>query len=280
MGNRLRSARVAAPTAFPYYGSKTRLAAEIVALFPPHRVYVEPFAGSAAVLLAKPPVEHEILNDRNGAIVAFFRVLRDRPDDLLDVLRLTPYARDEFIACRLDEPVDDLELARRWWVRSGQALSGIVRSSGASWSCSSASGASKAKTLDRRLGRLVEVADRLRGVIVDSREALDVVASHGRAGAVIYADPPYLGEARSVAGGYIDDAPTDDYHRRLLAVLDASPATVVVSGYRSPLYDEALAGWHRVDVDVVARATGGDGGSKDRRVECLWLNRSVERRLF
>lgn len=78
---------------FPYYGSKGRLAPWIISLMPDHRVYVEPFAGSAAVLLAKRPSSHEIINDIDGNVITFFRMLRDRHDDLLRVLELTPYAR-------------------------------------------------------------------------------------------------------------------------------------------------------------------------------------------
>jgi DNA adenine methylase len=107
---------------FPYLGSKVRLAPWIVSHMPPHRAYVEPFAGTAAVLLAKPRATHEVLNDRDGNVVTFFRVLRDHPEDLLRVCTLTPYARDEFEAARLDEDLDDLERARRFWVRTTQSF--------------------------------------------------------------------------------------------------------------------------------------------------------------
>src|SRR4051794_15717834 len=66
----------------PYFGGKARIAPWIVSLMPPHRVYVEPFAGSAAVLFAKARATHEILNDVDGEVVNFFRVLRERPEDL------------------------------------------------------------------------------------------------------------------------------------------------------------------------------------------------------
>jgi hypothetical protein len=55
--------------------SKARLAPSIVSLLPSHRVYVEPFFGSGAVLFAKRPATHEIVNDLDDALVCFFRVL-------------------------------------------------------------------------------------------------------------------------------------------------------------------------------------------------------------
>lgn len=107
----------------PYHGGKGRLAPWIVSLLPPHRVYVEPFAGSAAVLLAKAPSTHEILNDLDRNAMTFYRVLRDRAEDLELACRLTPYARDEFAAATLDDDgIDDLERARRWWVRTNQSF--------------------------------------------------------------------------------------------------------------------------------------------------------------
>lgn len=108
----------------PYYGGKTRLAPWIVSLMSPHQRYIEPFAGTASVLLAKAPSRFEVINDLDGDVVTFFRVLRDRPDELERACRLTPYAREEFLACRdcrLDD-VDDLERARRWWVRVAQGF--------------------------------------------------------------------------------------------------------------------------------------------------------------
>jgi hypothetical protein len=62
-----------------YYESKARLAPWIANLLPAHRTYVEPFCGSAAVRFAKRPSPTEILNDLDGTVVNFLRVLRERP---------------------------------------------------------------------------------------------------------------------------------------------------------------------------------------------------------
>lgn len=67
---------------FAYFGGKTGMARLLVSLMPAHRVYIEPFFGSGAVLFAKPPAVHEVVNDIDGALVNFFRVLRDRTDEL------------------------------------------------------------------------------------------------------------------------------------------------------------------------------------------------------
>lgn len=65
-----------------YYGGKQKLAGQLVALMPAHQLYLEPFAGGAAVLFRKPRCPRETINDIDGAVVAFWRVLRDNPDEL------------------------------------------------------------------------------------------------------------------------------------------------------------------------------------------------------
>lgn len=157
--------------AFSYYGGKGRLAPWIASLLPDHRVYVEPFAGSAAVLLAKRPSTHEILNDVDGNVVTFFRVLRDRPEDLERACRLTPYARDEFDAAHLVDPdLNELERARRFWIRCNQsfASTGTVSTG---WSTSIIRGANNARSASNRVERFLSIAERLRHVTIEHRAA-------------------------------------------------------------------------------------------------------------
>jgi DNA adenine methylase len=117
---------------FAYFGGKTRLARQIVDLLPPHEHYVEPYAGSLAVLLAKPRSRMETVNDIDRDLVTFWKVLRDQPDNLARVCALTPHARAEFLDTYeqgLEDP-SDLERARRVWVRLSQSRSGTLRRTG------------------------------------------------------------------------------------------------------------------------------------------------------
>jgi DNA adenine methylase len=111
-------------TPLTYYGGKQRLAREIVALMPTHRVYFEPFAGGAAVLFAKPRAERETLNDVDGRVMRFWRALRDRPDELVRAIAGTPYSRSEWEACKAEpDAEDDVEAARRFLVHTDQSFS-------------------------------------------------------------------------------------------------------------------------------------------------------------
>lgn len=180
---------------FAYYGGKATLAPWIVSLLPKHRVYVEPFAGSLAVLFAKVPALHEVINDIDSDIVTFFRVLRERADDLVDACELTPYARDEFALAKPDEPVDELERARRFWVRVNQGFNkAAILNNG--WSSSVACQNGEPKTVQNRLARLRAAARRLHSVTIENRDACEVIEQYGVADGVIYVDPPYVTVSR------------------------------------------------------------------------------------
>ena len=96
--------------ALRYYGGKWNLAPWIISHFPPHKNYVEPCGGAASVLLQKPRSPLETYNDLDGNVVNFFRVLRDKPEELIRQIELTPWSRDEFEICR-NPSTEPLELS-------------------------------------------------------------------------------------------------------------------------------------------------------------------------
>lgn len=249
----------------PYSGGKQRLADKIVALMPEHTVYVEPFAGALSVLLAKRPAEVEVVNDIDDRIVSFWRVLRDRPDDLERVCALTPHSRSEMLHARdhARDCDDELERARRVWVALTQSRGANLNRSGFRF----VHGTNRiplARYLDGYVARIAPAADRLRNVTVECRDAFDVIATYARAGALLYVDPPYLGETRH-GRQYTHELAGRADHERLLDQLDASPSLVMVSGYASDLYDTRLAHWHRTELQGLAM-TG------EPRTEVVWTN--------
>jgi DNA adenine methylase len=101
---------------FPYFGGKQRIAERIVSLFPEHGHYVEPYCGGLSVLMAKPPAMLETVNDIDGDIMTFWRVLRERPDEMERACALTPHSRAESLLSKDRDGLDDIERARRVWV--------------------------------------------------------------------------------------------------------------------------------------------------------------------
>jgi DNA adenine methylase len=271
----------------PYYGGKGRLAPWIASLIPPHRAYVEAFCGSAAVLFAKPRASHEVINDISGDVVTFFRTLRDQPDALARACQLSPYARDEYRSALLDvEGIDDLERARRVFVRATQAFNGDGLSAGRAGAWSNGhrlTGRSQARQVADLADALGTVADRLRGVVVEHRDAHEVIAAYDGPDVVFYLDPPYLGSTRtSLTAGdnrrrrdYQHDMPADCQHEALAQTLASCRATVLLSGYDSPLYQRLYAGWSRTQTRATRPTTNRPGTHGPAATEVVWSNRPL-----
>lgn len=250
---------------FAYYGGKTTLAPQIAELLPEHEHYVEPFAGSLAVLLAKKPSRAETVNDLDGDLVTFWRVLRDRPEDLERACALTPHARAEFELSK-DLACDDLERARRVWVRLTQSRSQSMKPTGWKFSKNPL-----ARTIDLSyfVERIDSCAARLSSVSIESRDALDVIRDYGsEPSACLYVDPPYLGSTR--ATNYRVEMAADDAHVALADALNECEAAVVLSGYDAPLYADLFQGWQRLNLQGATTLSGDTD-----RVEVLWSNRPL-----
>src|SRR5690606_27311680 len=117
--------------------------------------------------------------------------------------------------------------------------------------------------------RLAAAAERLHGVSLEALPALELIARYGsRANVLLYVDPPYLGTTRGWGNNYRCEMKTEAEHRALAAALADCRASVVLSGYDSPLYDELYAGWHR----YAQVSMTGNAKTDKARTEVLWSN--------
>ncbi len=256
-----------------WHGGKWLLAPWIISHFPAHRVYVEPFGGAASVLIRKERAYAEVYNDLDDDVVNLFRVLRDRKngDQLLADLRMTPFARTEFNEAYL--PTDcPVEQARRLIIRSfmgfGSDGHNGARPTGFRAN-SNRSGTTPAHDWTNYAGPLEMIIARMEGVVIEKRPAIEVMAQQDTPLTLHYVDPPYVWETRSKAHNsskknYRHEL-SDEDHVQLLEVLKNLQGMVVLSGYATPLYDDALSGWRRVE-----RAALADGARE--RTEVLWIN--------
>ncbi|MCE9565878.1 MAG: DNA adenine methylase [Planctomycetes bacterium] len=255
-----------------WYGSKRFLAQRIIELIPAHQTYVEPFFGSGWVFFSKPPSAVEIINDRDDVLIAFFRVLRDRnkATELQRRLRLTPHARVEHDACkaRPDEG-DDIEIARRFFVRCRQSYAGRVDDT---WHHSFH--ADVARDFHRPVEALLEVSERLRHAQIDNRDFREVLAQCDRRDTVIYCDPPYL-EPDGRRGAYKHPMTRGDHEELLRMVVAFRRGIVILSGRPSDLYNHYLKHWRRYEVRVNNNAHTSRHGPRKKwpRTEVIWCNR-------
>lgn len=259
-----------------YHGGKWILAPWIIEHFPPHRTYVEPFGGGGSVLLRKPRSHAEVYNDLDGEIVNVFTMARERGDELCRLLELTPFARTEFEASY--EPVENrLEQARRTILRGFQGFCSAAACGEKSGfrASSSRSGTTPAHDWRNYPEAFGLIVDRLRGVVIENRDAMVVMASHDSPQTLHYVDPPYVHSTRSVKVRRNDmrksykHEMSDDEHREMLVFLRGLRGMAVLSGYSTPLYDELLGDWTRVD-----RPSFSDGARP--RVETLWINLAAQ----
>jgi DNA adenine methylase len=253
-----------------YHGGKWRIAPWIISHFPSHKVYVEPFGGAASVLLRKPRSYAEVYNDLDGEIVNLFRVLRNpsQARELIRLVRLTPYARQEFEESYITAG-DPVEQARRTLFRAAAGFaSGAQNQYGTGFrNNTTRAHSTPADNWTDHPSVLDAVAERLRGVVIENMPALDLVRQLDRPEVLFYVDPPYVYDTRNPrnAGATYRHEMSDDDHRAMAEVLRACKARVVISGYRSALYDELFAGWQMVE-----KSTHADG-AKDR-IDCLWIS--------
>jgi DNA adenine methylase len=263
-----------------WHGGKWMLAPWIIGQLPPHRIYVEPFGGAASVLMQKSRSYAEVYNDLDGDVVNLFRVLQDseRAHRLLQLIEITPFAREEFE--RGYEPTTDpVERARRLIVRSfmGFGSNGHnARVPTGFRSNSDRSGTTPARDWVNYPDALRAIVTRLRGVIVEHRDALAVMRAHDGPDTLHFVDPPYMPDTRSLAnpwdikyrgGMYAHEMDAAD-HEALLEVLTTLSGMVVLCGYPHGLYEKWLGTWTRVERPALA-----DGARP--RTEVLWINRAA-----
>jgi DNA adenine methylase len=263
-----------------YHGGKWRIAPWIISYIPAHKIYVELFGGGGSVLLRKPRSYSELYNDLDGEIVNLFRITRNRGDELREKLFLTPYSREEFILAY--EPASDpLEQARRTVTRAFMGFASAAATEGKSYkgknplagfrSNTSRGGNIPAHDWANYPDALKSIIERLRGVVIENRSALDIIPIHDTEETVFYADPPYLPSVRDYGADYKYEM-TEEDHIRLAEKLNQVKGAVLVSGYHSDLYDELYRGWIRREKNTYA-----DGALP--RVEVLWM-KGIETGLF
>lgn len=257
-----------------YFGGKTKLAKRIVTHMPAHDGYIEPFAGSLAVLLAKPQCRLEVANDLDQKLMTFWRVVRERTDEFVFLAECTPHSRVETETAHALDATDELTLAWQVWVCLTQGRARSLTELASGWRLYTNGARGDFHTyLDAYRRRIPEVAGRLRNVSLESRPALDVIERYGKhAQNLLYVDPPYLAGTRS-GGGYAVEMRTETEHIELAEALRDIPARVMLSGLESDLYRELYAGWRRIEFDHYAGNSNADRG---HMTEIVWCNFPAE----
>ncbi len=265
---------------FPYPGGKSRSVLEILKHLPYKNTYVEPFGGSAAVLLARNASPLEIYNDRYGGVVAFYRCLADaeKYKKLYDKLVYTILSREEFVYAKANwdnqDVKDDVQRAAYWFYMMNYSFAGLGRNFGRCLKGKSALAGKvmgKIETFDRLHSRLAWVQ-------FENLDWRHCIRDYDSKDTVFYCDPPYVDAHR---GTYKHEMNIED-HRCFIDTIMHCKGFVAVSGYANPLYDnqkwDARYEWKSfVSISPVAYTEGNhkedikDVDERTYATEVLWV---------
>jgi DNA adenine methylase len=220
----------------------------------------------------------ETYNDMDGEVVNFFRVLRDKDEELVKAIGLTPFSREEFaIACKLDGGISDVERARRFYVRARQVRTGLAQTASVGrWAnCKDTSRQGMSGVISRWFGAveaLPEIAARLLRVQIENRPAADVIRLYDSKETFFYCDPPYVHVTRGDSKAYGHEM-TNEQHANLAAVLNSVRGKVAISNYDCDLMSKLYPArkWKKfVSPERTIHSTKG------KRSEVLWTNYDPE----
>ena len=181
---------------FKWVGGKSRLRKFIIPMIPPHTCYVEPFAGAAWVLFGKPKSDVEVLNDIDQELTTFFRVVKEKPQELIASFEWELASRAEFdrLASLDTQTLSDVQRAHRFYYLIMAGWGGEARYPRFQTSIRDGGHGNRLigalKTLRKRL---LPIHERLRTVLIENLDWRDCVERYDSPTTVMYLDPPYLG---------------------------------------------------------------------------------------
>lgn len=256
-----------------YPGSKWGMAKWIISHFPEHHSYLEPFFGSGAVLFNKPRSNIETVNDLDNNVVNLFEWIKKDPEKLAYEIYWTPYARQTYEDVFAAVPEDSLGKAVNFYIRLNMGHGFRTSGEKVGWK-NDVQGREKAYAAQDWCNlpeKIIQAAERLRGIQIECRPAVEVIQRFNHPKVLVYADPPYVFSTRH--GKQYRHELDDEGHGELLDILLAHKGPVLLSGYESKLYNERLQGWHKEE--IVGRTQ-----TCAKRKEVLWMNfEPVERQM-
>lgn len=260
---------------FGWYGGKFSHLDWLLPLLPKCHHYCEPFAGSGAVLLNRETSPVETYNDIDGDVVNFFRVLRDRHEELIRAIALTPFSREEYHRAIYESTagISEAERARRFYIKARQTRTGLAQTASLGrWAnCKNTSRSGMSGVISRWLGgvdALDEIAQRLIRVQIENRPAVDVIRLYDSPETLFYCDPPYLHATRGDVKAYGFEM-DEGQHREFAEAVNKCKGMVAVSGYNHPLMEEIFPLGHWLKT---LGANKTIHSTKGTRQEVLWTN--------
>lgn len=248
-----------------YPGSKWSIAEWIISFFPEHHSYLEPFLGSGAVLFNKERSNIETVNDLDGNVTNLFECIREDPERLAYEIYWTPYARQVYDDAFAEIPEDRLGRAVNFYVRLNMGHGFRTNGEKVGWK-NDVQGRERSYASQDWCNlpeKIMQAAERLRGVQIENRPAVELIERFNYKNVLIYCDPPYMLETRH-GKQYRCEMSMED-HKELLEVLLRHKGPVLISGYDTQLYQDMLSKWERRENVSYSQVCS-------LKKEVLWMN--------
>lgn len=259
-------------TAITYYGGKLSLIHKILPLIPQHSTFIEPFFGGGAVYFAKEPVQSEIINDTNDAVVNFYKVLKHSFEELKTKVDATLYSRTTYKVAmtmyKVPHLFDDIQRAWSFWVLTTLGFSGTIGSFSYDKDCS------KARTFrNKKLRFSKELSTRLETTQIENTDAIKVIKSRMTNDSFTFIDPPYLsGADQGHYKGY-----SEQEYINLLDTLVNIKGKFLLTTYDSKLLDTYVKenNWYQIKIEKPLTAYKSDGSKRRKKVEVFTANYDI-----
>ena len=243
---------------FPSPGSKSRIAGHLVNLYPPHRRYVEPFAGGAACFWGKAPSPIEVLNDYDRDIVTAYKVVRDMDADQMQEFMSRNWLINEATFTLAQQPTDNpLEQAYRFIYR--RRASFMAREN---------------RIARQRVGNVIPIGkyiqalhQRLNGVDILQGDGLRLLKEMDTPDTFFFLDPPwpgYFGKWKHYTMNHIRDLAT-----ALVNVKQAKWMWAETPSLWNELPEEEIKQWH---IREISMSSTGFKGRRSTKKELLMSN--------
>lgn len=226
---------------------------------------MEPFFGSGAVLFNKPRSNIETVNDLDGSVVNLFECIKEDPEKLARYIYYTPYAREVYEKVFRERSQDKFERATNFYIQLNMGHGFRTNGEKVGWK-NDVQGRERSYASQDWCNlpeKIMQAAERLRGVQIDNRPAIELIPRFNFENVLIYCDPPYMMETRH--GKQYRCEMTNREHEELLAILIEHKGKVLISGYDTELYNSMLVGWNKYETTAYSQVCS-------LKKEVLWIN--------
>lgn len=249
----------------------------IIELIPEHNLYCEPFFGGGAVYFKKTPSNIEVINDTNGELINFYKVIKTKFNKLNHEIQTTLHSRESHLAARIIYKNPKLfdEVKRAWaiWTLANQSYASKLNGS---WGYDKKENKSVKQLDTKRKNFTKEYAERLENTEIECMDALEVIKARDSKTTFFYLDPPYIETNQGHYKGY----EKEDFEK-LLKLLSKIKGKFLLSSYPNEIlakYTKQYK-WNTKEINIYLPITtnlrGKKKGNKRRKIEVLTANYSI-----